>query len=183
MKTKSRHHLRGSDARRIIASIEPLLEDSSRLRKSSLEMAVSDEGVDIIFVDGRPLLMMVDDQPFFTVMGAIELAPQRRLVVVDAGAVRFVVNGADIMKPGIVSADTEIAIGDLVIVVEERHKKPLAIGRALVPGAEMKGGGKGGKGEVGSEVNSEGKSESKSDGKAVKSLHHVGDTIWNGVEG
>ena len=93
-------------------------------------------------------------------LGAIELMPAKRLVVVDAGAVRFVVNGADIMKPGIVSADPEIAAGDLVVIVEERHKKPLAIGRALIPGPEMKG-----------------------EGKAVKSLHHVGDQIWKGLEG
>jgi len=77
MKIKSRHHLKGSEARRIIARIEPYLEDSSRLNKSSLEMAVSDEGVDLIFVDAGPSLMMVDDQPFFTVQGAIELAPKR----------------------------------------------------------------------------------------------------------
>lgn len=159
MKIKSRHHLKGSDARKIIAKIEPFLEDPSRLRKSSLEMAISDEGVDLIFVDGRPLLMTVEDQPFFTVLGAIELAPAKRLVIVDAGAVRFVVNGADIMKPGIVSADPEIAVGDLVVVVEDRHKKPLAVGRALVAGTEMKG-----------------------EGKAVKSLHHVGDCIWKGLE-
>jgi PUA domain protein len=44
--------------------------------------------------------------------------------------------------------------------VEERYKKPLAIGRALVTGLEMKG-----------------------EGKAVKSLHHVGDLIWKGLEG
>ena len=173
MKIKSRHHLKGSEARRIIARIEPYLEDSSRLNKSSLEMAVSDEGADLIFVDGLPLLMMVDDQPFFTVRGAIELAPKKRLVVVDAGAVRFVVNGADIMKPGIVSADPEIAAGDLVIVVEERHKKPLAVGRALVPGTEMRGETRMG----------EGISVEKCEGKAVKSLHHVGDAIWNGMEG
>ena len=159
MKIKSRHHLKGSDARKVIAQIEPFLEDSSGLRKSSLEMAISDEGVDLIFVNGRPLLMMVDGKPFFTVLGAIELMPAKRLVVVDAGAVRFVVNGADIMKPGIVSADPEIAVGDLVVIVEERHKKPLAVGRALVAGAEMKG-----------------------EGKAVKSLHHVGDVIWKGLE-
>ena len=79
--------------------------------------------------------------------------------MVDSGAVRFVVNGADIMKPGIVSADPEIAVGDLVVIVEERHKKPLAVGRALVPGSEMKG-----------------------EGKAVKSMHHVGDSIWKGLE-
>jgi len=159
MKIKSRHHLKGSDARKVIAKIEPLLDDPSRLRQSSLEMAISDEGVDLIFVDGRPLMMIVEEQPFFTVLGAIELMPKKRLVIVDAGAVRFVVNGADIMKPGIVSADAKIAVGDLVVIVEERHKKPLAIGRALVAGTEMKG-----------------------EGKAVKSLHHVGDAIWNGLE-
>jgi len=159
MKIKSRHHLKGSEARKVIAKIEPLLDDSSRLRHSSLEMAISDEGVDLIFVDGRPLMMTVEDQPFFTVLGAIELMPKKRLVVVDTGAVRFVVNGADIMKPGIVSADPEIAVGDLVVIIEERHKKPLAIGQALVAGTDMKG-----------------------EGKAVKSLHHVGDAIWNEME-
>lgn len=159
MKIKSRHHLKGSDARKIIAKIEPFLEDPSSLRQSSLEMAVSDEGVDLIFIEGRPLLMIVEDQPFFTVLGAIEMMPYKRLVMVDSGAVRFVVNGADIMKPGIVSADPEIAVGDLVVIVEERHNKPLAIGRALVAGTEMKG-----------------------EGKAVKSLHHVGDVIWKGLE-
>lgn len=159
MKIKSRHHLKGSEARKVIAKIESFLEDPSRLRRASLEMAISDEGVDLIFVDGRPLMMIVDGQPFFTVLGAIELMPKKRLVVVDAGAVRFVVNGADIMKPGIVFADPEIAVGDLVIIVEERHKKPLAIGQSLVAGTDMMG-----------------------EGKAVKSLHHVGDAIWNELE-
>jgi PUA-domain protein len=160
MKIKSRHHLKGSEAKKVIAAIEPFLEDSSRLRKASLERAITDEGVDLIFVNGHPLIMIEEEQPFFTVLGAIELMPKKKLVVVDAGAVRFVVNGADIMNPGIVEADPEIAAGDLVIIVEERHKKPLAIGRALIPGLEMKG-----------------------EGKAVKSLHHVGDQIWKGLEG
>ena len=160
MKIKSRHHLKGSDARKVIASLEQFLDDPSPLRAASLEMAVTDEGIDLIFVNGRPLIMLLDGLPFFTVLGAIELGPTKRLVVVDSGAVRFVVNGADIMNPGIVSADAEIAAGDLVVVVEERHKKPLAIGKALIPGSEMRG-----------------------EGKAVKSLHHVGDQIWKGLEG
>jgi PUA domain protein len=160
MKTKSRHHLKGSEARKIIATLEPFLEDDCGLKKSSLEQAETDEGVDLIFVDGKPLIMIIEEQPFFTVLGAIELCPSKRLVVVDAGAVRFIVNGADVMNPGIVSADPDIAPGDLVVVVEERHKKPLAVGRALIPGQEMKG-----------------------EGKAIKSLHHVGDQIWKGLEG
>ena len=76
MKIKSRHHLKGSDARKVVASIEPFLDDSSILRKASLERAVSD-GVDLIFVNGRPLMMIVEDEPFFTVLGAIDLEPKR----------------------------------------------------------------------------------------------------------
>jgi PUA domain protein len=159
MKIKSRHHLKGSDARKVIAAIEPLLDDPSSLRKASLELAETDEEVDLIFVDGRPLIMMMGDRPFLTVLGAIELNPQKKLVIVDSGAVRFIVNGADVMNPGIVSADPEIEAGDLVIVAEERHKKPLAVGQALIPGKEMHG-----------------------EGKAIKSLHHVGDPIWEGLE-
>lgn len=159
MKIKSRHHLKGSDARKVIAAIEPLLDDPSTLRKASLELAETDEEVDLIFVDGRPLIMVMEDRPFLTVLGAIELNPQKKLVIVDSGAVRFIVNGADVMKPGIVSADPEIEAGDLVVVAEERHKKPLAIGIALIPGKEMHG-----------------------EGKAIKSLHHVGDQIWEGLE-
>lgn len=159
MKIKSRHHLKGSDARKVITTIEPLLDDPSALRKASLELAETDEGVDLIFVDGRPLIMVMEDRPFLTVLGAIELNPQKKLVIVDSGAVRFIVNGADVMNPGIVSADPEIEAGDLVIIAEERHKKPLAIGKALIPGKEMHG-----------------------EGKAIKSLHHVGDQIWEGLE-
>ena len=159
MKIKSRHHLKGSDARKIVAAIEPFLSDPSSLRKASLELAETDDEIDLIFVDGRPLIMMMEGTPFFTVLGAIELKPSKKLVIVDSGAVRFIANGADVMNPGIVFADQDISMGDLVVIVEERHKKPLAVGRALVPGAEMHG-----------------------EGKAVKSLHHVGDQIWEGLE-
>ena len=159
MKIKSKHHLKGSDARKVIAAIEPLLNDPSALRKASLELAETDEEIDLIFVDGRPLIMVMEDRPFLTVFGAIELNPQKKLVIVDSGAVRFIVNGADVMNPGIVSADPEIEAGDLVIVAEERHKKPLAVGKALIPGKDMHG-----------------------EGKAIKSLHHVGDPIWEGLE-
>jgi len=31
-------------------------------------MAISDDGVDLIFIEGRPLLMIVEEQPFFTVL-------------------------------------------------------------------------------------------------------------------
>jgi PUA-domain protein len=82
--------------------------------------------------------------------------PGTKHVTVDMGAVKFLCNGADIMGPGIVDADASIAPGDLVWVREEKHSKPLAIGAALVGGPEMVRG----------------------KGKAVQSLHHVGDSLW-----
>ena len=81
-----------------------------------------------------------------------------KVVVVDMGAVRFVTKGADIMSPGIVDADDSIVEDDIVIIVEETHNKPLAIGISLITGPEM---------------------VENSEGKAIKNIHYVGDAIWN----
>jgi len=157
MNIKSRHHLKGSESKRVIRKIKPLMEDPSALKGVPLEIAETDLKFDLIFIKGKPLLMSFEGQAFFTVRGALELLPHKMLVVVDSGAVKYIVNGADVMCPGIVDADPEIEPGDLVVVIEEKHKKPLAIGKALLSGSDM-GGEK---------------------GKAVRSLHHVGDEVWN----
>jgi PUA domain protein len=79
-------------------------------------------------------------------------------VTVDMGAVPHVANGADVMAPGITEADPAIRAGDLVWVRDERNRRPLAVGRALVDGPAMPRGKK---------------------GKAVETLHHVGDALWS----
>jgi len=155
MKIKSRHHLKGSESKRILKMIEPFLEDPNALRGLSLEVAEADHDFNLILLEGRPVFMMVEDRPFFTVRGALEFAPKKNMVIVDSGAVSFIVNGADVMAPGIVEADPGIVPGDPVVIVEERHKKPLAVGVAILPGHEMRGSG-----------------------KAVRSVHHVGDDLW-----
>ena len=38
------------------------------------------------------------------------------------------------MSPGITDADPNIKEGDLVIIIEETHGKPLATGRSLISG-------------------------------------------------
>lgn len=109
-------------------------------------------------MDSKPLLFEVEGHLFPTVRGALEMELQKRLVVVDKGAIQFVSNGADIMAPGILEADPEIKEGDLVIIVEETHRKALAIGKALMEGQQM--------------VDAD-------SGKAIKSITHVGDKLWN----
>ena len=127
------------------------------LENKILEKITLDE-YSLILVDGKPLLFEIEGHLFPTVRGALEMELQKRVVTVDKGAIRFVSNGADIMAPGVVEADPEIKEGDLVIIVEETHRKPLAIGKALMEGPQMV------------EANS---------GKAIKSITYVGDKLWN----
>jgi PUA domain protein len=115
---------------------------------------------DVVLVDGDPLVLYVEgengSEPFLTVRGANEYPPAAHTVTVDAGAIQFVSNGADVMRPGIVEADDDISEGDLVAIDEESHGKFLAVGRALVDGADMTG----------------------NKGRVVDSLHHVGDDLY-----
>ena len=155
MKIKSRNVLRKSDEKALINDIAEAFGDVSAFTGKKLEDVTTDEA-EFIFVDGEPLLFKIEGKIFPTVKGALKLNPARRRVIVDPGAVKFIINGADIMGKGIVEADQSIKEGDLVIIVEKAHGKALAIGKALMKGTEMVG----------------------KPGKAVKSIHYVGDELW-----
>lgn len=125
--------------------------------KSKVEILES-EPYDIILIDGNPLVMNIENTYFPTLKGALELDITDKYAVVDMGAVKFVAKGADIMSPGITEADPKVQEGDLVIIIEETHRKPLATGKALISGPEMAG---------------------NQSGKAIKTIHYIGDKIWN----
>ncbi len=158
MKVKSRVQLRKNAKNKMLKDLVSTFgEAMAELENKVMEKVTLDE-YSLILVDGKPLLFEIEGHLFPTVRGALDMELQKRLVTVDKGAIRFVSNGADIMAPGVVGADPEIQEGDLVIIVEETHKKPLAIGRALMEGPQMV------------EADS---------GKAVKSITYVGDKLWN----
>ncbi len=154
MAVKRRHFLKADAARRVLAALNSY--DTERPLTGTLEL-VETAGFALIALNGVPIALYVDGKPFFTVRGALELKPQNHLVTVDMGAVKFIRNGADVMSPGIIAAEDSIEPCDPVIVIEERHKKPLGVGTALMSGSEM---------------------VQRSKGKAVKMVHHVGDAIW-----
>ena len=101
--------------------------------------------------------MFIDDRVVPTLRGALKMEIDRGYVVVDMGAVRFLANGAEVMSPGIVDADPEISENDTVVVVDERNRRPLAVGISLISAPEM---------------------VERDSGKAVKTIHHIGDAIW-----
>ena len=155
MQVKSRHHLRSDEIDRIETAVRETVGvemDGDTYELVEFEGAAAD----LVLVDGDPQVTYVDGDPFLTVRGLNAYDPTRRVVTVDAGAVSFVSDGADAMRPGIVEADDAIAEGDLVAVAEETHGKFLAVGRALVDGEDMVG----------------------DSGRVVESIHHVGDELY-----
>jgi len=155
MEVKSRHHLRSDEVDTITTALSENL--GVELDADSFEkVEFDDSDWDVVLVDGDPLVLYLDGEPFLTVQGANQHPPQKHVVTVDAGAVSFVSDGADIMRPGITEADDDIGEGDLVVISEESHGKFLAVGRAQTDGDDMVG----------------------DSGKVVKSLHHVGDDLF-----
>ena len=147
MEVKSRHHLRSDEVDTITTALSENL--GVELDADSFEkVEFDDSDWDVVLVDGDPLVLYLDGEPFLTVQGANQHPPQKHVVTVDAGAVSFVSDGADIMRPGITEADDDIS--------EESHGKFLAVGRAQTDGDDMVG----------------------DSGKVVTSLHHVGDDLF-----
>lgn len=156
MRPRKRHRLRQKEVRRIVEDLEramdcPVFSDSDSIDVASLK------DMDIVYVGGKVLGIIIEGQAFLSVRGLLEYNPANRFVTVDMGAVQFVYNGADVMAPGVVDADPAISEGDLAWVRDEKNLQPLAVGVALMRGKEM---------------------VSRNKGKALESLHHVGDAIW-----
>ncbi|WP_336135156.1 RNA-binding protein [Natronomonas amylolytica] len=155
MDVKSRHHLRSDEISELEGDLAEKL--GVDLDGDSYERVEFDDvDREVVLVDGDPLVASFDGELFLTVVGANEHPPENHVVTVDSGAISFVSDGANIMRPGITEATDDIEPGDLVVVVEENHGKALAVGRAEAPGDDMVG----------------------DSGKVVENLHHVGDDLY-----
>jgi len=164
---KIKHPLSKKEIKGIIREMSEIFgeEVTKRMinKKDDVQIAEFDKITQILFVNGKPMFIKRQNLVFPLVIALYELSNEedlrkwKRRVVVDEGAVPFILKGADVMAPGIVDADEEIKEGDFVFVVEENYGRPLAIGIALMNGREMK---------------------EKNRGKAVKVIHHAKDKIW-----
>ena len=150
-KLVKRRTMRRKDVRRLKDEAGGLLRDET----NSIVQAETEDGLIVFIIDGDVKLARRDETLFPTLLNeSVEGLPS---VLVDMGAIPYVCNGADVMSPGITGIDGEFGEGDLVIVRDEKHSKALAVGVALVPSEDMR---------------------EMLKGKAVKSVHYVGDKLW-----
>ncbi|MDD1706090.1 MAG: RNA-binding protein [Methanoregulaceae archaeon] len=156
---RKRHSIRKSQASALYSGLRDQIGESAELfRNERVELLETNAGFALYLIDKKPQIMDSGEWVFPTLKGLLEHPVSERRIVVDSGAVAFVVNGADIMRPGIVSVSDDVTAGLPVQVVEERHGKPLALGIALFDAGEIR---------------------EKRSGKMVKTIHYIGDELWN----
>ena len=121
------------------------------------------KNIKVHYVDDTSQILVGDDFkilrlenefiPFLTETKLLGSFPN---VMVDMGAVKFMCNGANVMRPGIKS-HTEFSKDEIVCIVEESQHKFLAVGKSLVNSSEMK---------------------EMLKGEVLKNLHYISDKYW-----
>ena len=160
IRVKKRKRMREKEVKAWASQLTDVFGIEVFTEKDAVDLAESTD-FDLIFVNNDILGIIYEDKPFLTVRGILKYKPEKRAVTVDMGAVPYVTNGADVMGPGIVEADQSVSEGDLVWIRDIKNKVPLAIGVALRDGAGL---------------------SAKEKGKAIKTLHNVGDKLWKSGE-
>jgi len=160
MPTKQRRYaLKTKEAKQILTEASKNLKLDLEVlfgSKVNVEVVESDVGM-IYLVGGKPLFHKAGDKVLPTLLFS-EFTAQAPKIVVDMGAVPYVCKGADVMAPGIVRIEGEFSKGDLVLVVDMKFGKALALGESLYDAEAAK--------------------QTKK-GPVVKTLHYVSDKIWN----
>jgi len=161
MKIKHRHFIRKSELKplkdEILKQYDQNFVDQVFPKKCNVEVIQTEAG-DTLYAINNVLKLFKSKYGYIPVL-TILLKNQVNLktIVVDFGAVRYVANGADVMRPGITKIDPSIRKGDIVKVIEETQNRALAVGKAMFDASEM---------------------EAKSSGKVIKNLHTIQDSIW-----
>jgi len=160
----SRYAVSKSERRKLVerlrASLPPATEliekadlvEVARLRGSESEL---------VLVNGVAALVLEGELAFPTLLAAHKLGLELPRVTVDMGAVPHILNGADVMVPGIVTFG-EFEVGDIVYVDDVEKHRVFAVGQALMGSGELR--------------------ETKR-GKAVRTLHYAGDKLWKLLTG
>ena len=153
-----RHFASKHDSRDYIERIQQAYGRPLDLQKSSqVELIEPEDGVRFLVVDGKYTFVEMGETivPF---VGSREVIDGMPAVRIDDGAVKYILKGADVMRPGISSYDDWGDKDRLVIVRDQAKGRGLAVGRSMVASSEM---------------------QSLSKGACVKNVHHAGDKAWD----
>ena len=107
-------------------------------------------------ITGKDLKILKSDEGFLPFLSEIKLLEKFPYAMVDMGAVKFMCNGANVMRPGI-KKYSKFEKDQVVCIIEESQNKFLAVGKALMSSSDM---------------------ETMQKGEVVKNLHYISDKFW-----
>jgi PUA domain protein len=145
------------DSVEMIGKIESSLQVSLNLPKSA-QASCEEPGEGVVFVHLDHLTFVRSGDAFIPFLGSPATLALFPSAVVDEGAIKFMLNGADVMRPGVKKYDSWGAAGKTVIVKEEKKMRAIAVGQSVITSEEA---------------------AQMSKGVCIKNLHHVGDKFWN----
>lgn len=156
---KKRHAIKKGQLAELTKKLnETIGEDAKKYSAPMIEIAETASKFNIYLIDKKPLVMEKETWAFPTLRGAVLRPFSGKRIAVDMGAIPYVINGADVMRPGIVSVTDDVRANTPALVVDESHDKPLAVVIPLYDAAEILALPK---------------------GKAAKNIHYIGDELWN----
>lgn len=162
-KIKKRHLLKRKQQKAELEKIESALGTEVRVDdKTQLETGILDDATRVLIYQNEILFFEKENRFFPTLHALLKNMVSIPQVTVDMGAIRFVINGADIMRPGVTQVDDEVRKDAAVVVVDETHGKPLAVGIATMDAEDMR---------------------AATSGKVVLSIHYVNDRLWDFTKG
>ncbi|MEM1563697.1 MAG: DUF1947 domain-containing protein [Candidatus Bathyarchaeia archaeon] len=157
-----RHFLKDKEAKKLLENIPKRLKiaiEKCFASAPKVEVVEVDLG-EVYLINGEPALFKGGENIYPTLLFK-EVFGFLPRVVVDMGAIPHICNGANVMAPGILRFEGEFVKGDIILVVDEKYGKPIAVGEIL--------------------YNSEEVVEVKH-GVVVKNIHHIGDKIWETIK-
>lgn len=160
----SRHAISKSERKKLAELLRATLPPAAALVEEARAVETARlrgfEG-ELIIIDGVAALVVRGELAYPTLLAAYRLGLELPRVTVDMGAVPHILNGADVMAPGIVEFGA-FAAGDIVYVDDVEKRRVFAVGQALVSSEELK---------------------SVKRGKAIRNLHYAGDKLWRLLTG
>ncbi len=156
-----RYSLKSKEAKQILSEATQRFKldfDTLFGSKANIEVVESEVG-QIYLINTKPVMFKTDI--FLPLLGFNEFINAAPKITVDMGAVPYVCKGANVMAPGIRRVEGEFGVGDLVVVVDEKYGKALALGESMLDAATLR--------------------ETKK-GPVIKTLHYVSDKYWDAAK-
>ncbi len=153
-----RYHIKGSQARRLLKNLLQEFPELKNYIGKTFEVIEFNENFSYLIVDGEPNFIIYKGIAFPSLKVLKEVEINKYWILVDKGAAKSILNGADLMRPGVIDYDKNIRKDYLVYIKYERF--PIAIGYNLWNVEEY---------------------EKNEKGKCVKVFHYMNDKYYKYV--